>query len=382
MKKLLKTLAGFAAGIAIGIAAGAFMVWTVIQFCGNIFKDIGISGFIIAWGIFIVYLFVSIFLQTIIHEAGHLIFGLLTGYRFSSFRIGSYTLVRVKGRLKIKKYAIAGTAGQCLMLPPEKAPEQMPYFWYNAGGAAMNLITSAVSLAIAAFTGMTAVATSFFVVLGMAGIYMAIANGLPMRMGGMNNDGYNIRCIMRDRTMLHILYRQLSMAGALSEGIRYKDMPEDLFTKERSGKWNNILNINDELMYANRLMDLMQFDEARAMIEEYYTHRDEMPDLLKKELACETVFLRLVCHEDAEKVTLLLTKEIRSYINIYGKISSSKLRTQFAIALLLDKDRKEAEKILGQLKNRRDRYLMRGEAESDIAIMDEVMKVATHSRSV
>ena len=35
------------------------------------------------------------YLQLILHEGGHLIFGAATGYRFSSFRIGSLMLVKI-----------------------------------------------------------------------------------------------------------------------------------------------------------------------------------------------------------------------------------------------------------------------------------------------
>ena len=42
----------------------------------------------------------------IIHELGHLIFGLLSGYKFSSFRIGNIMLVKTGGKLKFKKLTI------------------------------------------------------------------------------------------------------------------------------------------------------------------------------------------------------------------------------------------------------------------------------------
>ena len=48
-------------------------------------------------------LIIGIFLQVIIHEAGHLIFGLLSGYKFSSFRIASLIFVKENDQLKIKK---------------------------------------------------------------------------------------------------------------------------------------------------------------------------------------------------------------------------------------------------------------------------------------
>src|SRR5699024_5270507 len=72
---------------------------------------INIILFIIPFLIFII----SFLGHIIIHELGHLIFGLATGYSFVSFRVGSITIIREDGKFKNKKYSIPGTGGQCLM---------------------------------------------------------------------------------------------------------------------------------------------------------------------------------------------------------------------------------------------------------------------------
>ena len=64
-------------------------------------------------------IYIGVILQTIIHEAGHLVFGLLSGYRFSSFRVFSFMWVKEKGRVKLCRYSLAGTGGQCIMCPPD-----------------------------------------------------------------------------------------------------------------------------------------------------------------------------------------------------------------------------------------------------------------------
>ena len=61
--------------------------------------------------IFIVSLFFIFPLAIIIHESGHLVMGLLTGYRFSSFRIGKILILKQNNHLKIKKFSISGTGG-------------------------------------------------------------------------------------------------------------------------------------------------------------------------------------------------------------------------------------------------------------------------------
>lgn len=54
---------------------------------------------------------VSFALQTILHETGHLIGGLLTGYKFCSFRIGNLQLQRENGALRFRRLKLAGRAG-------------------------------------------------------------------------------------------------------------------------------------------------------------------------------------------------------------------------------------------------------------------------------
>lgn len=59
-------------------------------------------------------------MQVIVHEGGHLLFGLLCGYRFLSFRIGSLMLIKTGEGFRIRRFTLKGTGGQCLMIPPER----------------------------------------------------------------------------------------------------------------------------------------------------------------------------------------------------------------------------------------------------------------------
>ena len=67
-------------------------------------------------------------LQLILHEAGHLLFGLATGYRFASFRVGNLIWIKTDGGLRRGTYRLAGTAGQCLLFPPEPKEGNSPSF--------------------------------------------------------------------------------------------------------------------------------------------------------------------------------------------------------------------------------------------------------------
>ncbi len=90
----------------------------------------------------IIYMYLAICLQIVMHEFGHFVFGLLTGYRFTSFRIGSFMWMKQDGKIRFFRMSVAGTGGQCLMAPPDMVNRKMPYALYNLGGSIMNMLTA------------------------------------------------------------------------------------------------------------------------------------------------------------------------------------------------------------------------------------------------
>lgn len=88
--------------------------------------------------------YIAMLIQIIVHEAGHLVFGLISGYKFSSFRIFSFMWVKEDGKMRLKRLSIAGTGGQCLMSPPDMVDGRIPVVLYNLGGSLMNVIVSLV----------------------------------------------------------------------------------------------------------------------------------------------------------------------------------------------------------------------------------------------
>ena len=103
------------AGALCGAAVGSYMV-TMNEMLG---EDISVWNELMKFLELILLMYIVYMVNVIIHEGGHLIFGLMTGYKFNSFRIFSVILIKQNGKLKIKNISLAGTGGQCLMSPPE-----------------------------------------------------------------------------------------------------------------------------------------------------------------------------------------------------------------------------------------------------------------------
>ena len=130
-------------------------------------------------------------IHIILHETGHLIFGLFTGYQFSSFRVFNLMWQKdLDGKIRFYNFSLAGTGGQCIMSPPEIKNGKMPFFWYNIGGVLMNFLFAALfTVLYLIFKGnpyFDFVCLSFCVL----GLSTGLANGLPLP--DINNDGRNI----------------------------------------------------------------------------------------------------------------------------------------------------------------------------------------------
>ena len=141
----------------------------------------------------------AILVQITLHEAGHLVCGLLSGYRFCSFRVGSLMWMREDGgRLRLRRLRIPGTGGQCLMSPPDMVDGRLPVTLYNFGGALANLLTAVLALALYGPARRVPLLAAFLLFLAVIGGFTAAMNGIPLRLGNIDNDGRNALSLGHD----------------------------------------------------------------------------------------------------------------------------------------------------------------------------------------
>ena len=375
MKSVLKIIAGLLAGGILGLLIGGLIVilftdttWSeyIAKYYSINFSE-GVKVFIVA----VVSMTLSFLILVPIHEAGHLICGLLTGYKFVSFRIFNYTIIRINGKLHIKKFAVAGTGGQCLLTPPDLPLDQIPTGWYNFGGVLANIIILIITVPFF-FLDLTPFIAEALGVFVATDAIMILLNGIPMMANGVGNDGYNMKLLKSNLLSKKGIVNQLRANSLIQNGIRPKDMPDDLFLNPDEIDYRNALEVSIPLMYASRLVDMMEYDKALIIIENLYSHKDEIMPLYVKEIACELAFLYLRLGY-SEKARVLLDKDLRKYIDAYRKMMSSKERLLAAISLYMDKDEATASEIYNRLNSRKEEYLLQGEVKSDLALIADML---------
>ncbi|MBE6891362.1 MAG: hypothetical protein E7481_04970 [Ruminococcaceae bacterium] len=324
-------------------------------FCGILMAEYAFSsdepilGFIILF----VSMYVTMILQIIIHEGGHLIFGLLTGYKFVSFRIGSFTLIRINNELKFKKLSLAGTGGQCLLSPPEMKDGKIPYVLYNLGGSILNTITAIVFLILGLVFKEIEILNAVLIMAAIVGFAYALMNGIPLRLGTIDNDGYNTLSMSKDPKALRSLWIQMKASEMTANGVRLKDMPEEWFTLPEKEEMKNSMTAVLGVFACNRLMDELRFDEAEKLMKEYLNEENAAVGIYKSLMTCDIAFCEMIKDlPDTEAIEKLLDKQQKAFMKSM-KNYPSVLRTEYTYQLLIKKDiptalklKKQFEKVL------------------------------------
>ena len=295
--------------------------------------------------VLVVSMYIALLLQIIIHEAGHLVFGLLTGYRFVSFRVSSFMWMKDNNRIRFKRMSVAGTGGQCVMAPPDLKDGKMPVQLYNYGGAIMNLIASAVSGGLALLCPAGSLLRPFLLMMLVTGIAYALMNGLPLRMNLVNNDGRNAWDLARNPEAVRAFWITLKMNELSARGVCMKDMPEEWFTIPDEEGMKNGITSSLGAFACSRLMDQGKFAEADALMERLLSQDNGIPGVLRKTLVCDRIYVELIGENRPEVLASLRTKDQVKFMKSMKKFPSV-LRTEYAYALLAEKDPEKAQQVM------------------------------------
>jgi len=313
-------------------------------------------------------LYVSLYLHIIIHEGGHLVCGLLSGYRFSSFRIGSLMLTKEEGRFRLRRLSLAGTGGQCLMVPPEPVNGKIPVMLYNFGGAIMNTLFAFMALGLYFSLGDGRPIAAACLIFALIGLFLAAMNGIPMRAGLVDNDGKNALSLSKSPEAMRAFYLQLRIGEKTAAHVRLKDMPEEWFALPDERDMNNALVATMAIFAANRLMDEHRFDEADALMKKLTEGKNAVLGLHRGLLVCDRIFCELIRDNRSETIEGLLTKEQKKLMRSM-KDYPSVLRTEYALAKSGGKGDGRAETIRKRFEKTAKRYPYQGEIESERELM-------------
>ncbi len=350
--------------ICVGAVCGFFMI--VASDPEKLFGG-GPKEFAMQMAFCMLLILVAYFVQAVIHELGHLVFGLLTGYKFISFRIGSVMLIKENGKLRIKLYNLVGTGGQCLMMPPPWS-ENLKTALYNFGGCIFNFVFAVIFLAAFVLSVKGTFWAIFSGMLAAVGFGNVLVNGIPLQVGGISNDGRNAFLLGKNPVALRAFWLQLYVNGLMSFGERMRNMPEEWFFLPSGTDLFDPMICTIGVMKYNYFYDTHDFKNAE-LTAEYMLRAPGLLGLHKNELLCELLFLKIFRGAEPSEIDSLYTKELDKYIKATANYVSRR-RLAFAYNLLYKRNLTMAQKCLEVFEKTVKTYPYSAEIENEKEIIE------------
>lgn len=336
----IRTALSLLTGITCGILLGPYI---------KFFYEQGVNAevLLLLLAVLTLILYAVFFLQILIHETGHLLFGALTGYRYSSFRIGSFMWIKENGKLRFRRLSLAGTGGQCLMAPPDMVDGKLPVFLYNMGGSILNLVFVLIFLSFSMLCGNAQLLSRLFQVAAVTGLYDALVNGIPMRFKLLDNDGYNALSLRKSKGAVRFFWIEMKITELTAAGVRLKDMPEEWFVVPTPSELQTNMGVTIGVFVCNRLMDCHLFKEADRLMAQLLQDQTAITGLHRDLLLYDRIYCELVGENRQAKLEELQNQRQKKLLKFLKKCPSV-LRTKYTYSLLAAQDLATADQIKRQ----------------------------------
>lgn len=325
----------------------------------------------------LLYIFVAMIIHIVLHESGHLIGGLVTGYKFVSFRIGSNAWIKdTNGKLHFKKMKIKGTGGQCLMCPPKGTIEECPYKWYHLSGGLMNLSLGVLSILLYIFVlPKNYITYMLFEEFGVIGIALGLINLIPCKSGGVQNDGYNLIELGKNMDAKKCINIVLEINALLTVADSYSDLPEDLVDELKSIDFEKMDITNASIANAFHFQAAMYFVEG-DYDKTYELQKDMMNTqgvlgIFKNEARCECLFYEIMHGQNKDVIEQLYDKKLQKYINATAGYPSRQ-RLMYAYYHIYLKDESKAEEAYSKLKKLVDIHIIKADALVELEVATRI----------
>jgi len=301
----------------------------------------------------------------ICHELGHLICGMLSGWRFLSFRIFSLLWTEDNGRVVLKKSdEMKGVAlGQCMLRPVDNFKD-FRFVLYNLGGVLVNVVLLAVFLALCFLLRHND--TLFWFLLGgvPSNAILAILSFIPMEAGGVPNDGKNVVLAKRSEEAANAFWRMFKYSAETADGKRPRDFDENFFTLSPNADMSNYIIASIRALEADRLWDLGREGEAMAVYQSLPL--EQMPLYYRNAVLAEMLFYYSACERNDEKANEIYSrKKMKEFLNRIRQPSI--IRSLAAYQFFIENNREAGQKTLTDAKTANEQFTYPGlvAAEAD-----------------
>ena len=320
--------------------------------------------------------YLSLASAVIVHEFGHLIFGLLTGYKFAAIGFAHHLFLRRDGRMRRFVYKLPGALGFCAMEVPDMKDGSFPFALYLSGGAFGNTFLALICV-FAFVSGIGSGVLFFphaFLFPAFVNAYFAIVSILPIKTKFLNTDGKQLFDLLKHKNIRKSFWICEKISAAQYRGVKFEDIPSEWFNET-----DDTQSVYAASIRAVRFLARTETDEPKevcALIEKELSENHALSGRSKALLICMRIYYESIGERDAGTLKKLITQTQIDFMKRMKNMPSA-IQSEYAYTLLVEKDVREASRIKARLEKISKKYPFPAEidtAKKLIARADEISK--------
>lgn len=256
----------------------------------------GALGFIISW-----------FVLAALHEGGHLVLGLICGFRVERIKVFNILISRKNGKLRPSVERMSSFVGLCEMYPAKCKNLKVGYLLMTAGGLIFTLVALIAALVLFFLPLSVKIAVegynaySFFLMWFPAAFFFTFFNAVPF----FNDDGYSdgavIVGIIKNSPTRQVMLNALKIQQEMYNGLSPRQIAPALYFEvpqlmETDPAFIMLLQLR--YMY---YMDKWDYVNAVACIDRLEGLYEDIPYSLKGDVAMDILFTYSIGGGDFER---------------------------------------------------------------------------------
>ncbi|MFC6464890.1 hypothetical protein ACFP65_07905 [Marinilactibacillus sp. GCM10026970] len=307
------------------------------------------------------------FLHISIHELGHLIAGLISGYRLNWIRILNIVLYKKKGKYEIRYQPFPGLIGQCSMRPPEDL-ESAPFVLYHLGGIIANAVSSGL-VSVFLMSSLPEFVRSGILIFCATGVLIVVANLVPFG----SNDGKNIWNGLKSTNRRIQLNYILQISTDMMEGATFTELEKYIYYNNEE-PLTDPYNVAMILLDVNRYEEKYAFQQAKNCLMPLVKNIDKVQHAHKKVVLAEYLFLSLMCSpEDKEIENFMENKWLKVYLSLK---QTDTIRVLAAYALIKEQDIKKFETLIVDARSLLEKIIVPTDSKLEAQLIDYLEDIA------
>lgn len=294
----------------------------------------------------------------IFHELGHILIGLICGFRFNSMRVGFIYLYRDEGRLRVAARRLPESlAGATEMLPKNAENLHDKYLAVVCGGLAFSLLFLAgAELALDFYRQLPFAAYALICTALPYAFHIFFYNVLPFNDDNLDTDGAMLKGLIKKEPSYLTAVNILAIEAYLYQGFTPSEIDKQLYfgaPQLPEDDLNFILLTNYRLSYYIDAGDRENAAKACQRLEDLLEY---VPQYYKNDITADILYCK--CRRGDYEGARTLYPQVRLYLKGEGSLSAHRISA--AYELYVNEDKGAALRELNAAEEKAESYYIKG----------------------